>query len=392
MARIEEAVGAALDELETMRVREGTYLRTDLDARRARLGELFEQVARAAEAGIGGLQARLAERVRELRADALADEAAIAQEIARFVGRSDITEEVVRFRGHLDHWQALSDGPEPCGRKLDFLLQEMNREVNTAGSKAEGPAVSELIVSFKASSRRCGSRFRMSSDAPLRRGLLFVVSAPSGTGKTTVVERLVQVTPDLALSRSYTSRGIRAGEHDGIDYNFISRAGFEAMIARGRVPRMGRRLRQPLRDQRRRRGARAGGGPRPGARHRRPGRPPGAAALRGHGRHLRPPAIVRCSRAAAARAQQGFGRGDAAAPATARNEVAAVLEYDYVVVNDELDACVERMRAVVLAERARLRCMRGVSERIIGTFRAGPASEEEESAPSGSIYERKESQ
>jgi uncharacterized protein (TIGR00255 family) len=150
MARIEEAIGAALDELETMRVREGSYLRADLDTRRARLGELFEQVAGAAEAGIGGLQARLAERVRELRADMMADEAAIAQEIARFVGRSDITEEVVRFRGHLDHWQALSDSPEPCGRKLDFLLQEMNREVNTAGSKAEGPAVSELIVSLKA--------------------------------------------------------------------------------------------------------------------------------------------------------------------------------------------------------------------------------------------------
>jgi uncharacterized protein (TIGR00255 family) len=150
MARIEEAIAAALDELEAMRVREGGYLRADLDARRARLGELFEQVAGAAEAGIAGLQARLAERVRELRADSLADDAAIAQEIARFVGRSDITEEVVRFRGHLEHWQALSDGPEPCGRKLDFLLQEMNREVNTAGSKAEGPAVSELIVTLKA--------------------------------------------------------------------------------------------------------------------------------------------------------------------------------------------------------------------------------------------------
>jgi uncharacterized protein (TIGR00255 family) len=57
---------------------------------------------------------------------------------------------VVRFRGHLDHWQALSESPEPCGRKLDFLLQEMNREVNTAGSKAEGPAVSEIIVALKA--------------------------------------------------------------------------------------------------------------------------------------------------------------------------------------------------------------------------------------------------
>ena len=149
-ARVEEAVGAALDELDAMRVREGGYLRTDLEARRASLGELFERAARAAEAGMAGLQVRLQERVRELQADALADEAAIAQEIAKFVGRSDITEEVVRFRGHLEHWRALSESPEPCGRKLDFLLQEMNREVNTVGSKAEGPAVSEVVVALKA--------------------------------------------------------------------------------------------------------------------------------------------------------------------------------------------------------------------------------------------------
>ncbi len=148
--RIEEALTAALDELDTMRVREGGYLRVDLDARKGRLGQLFEQVAAAAEEGLSGLQTRLAERVRELRAESLADETLVAQEIARFVGRSDITEEVVRFRGHLEHWQSLSDSPEPCGRKLDFLLQEMNREVNTAGSKAEGPVVSELIVTLKA--------------------------------------------------------------------------------------------------------------------------------------------------------------------------------------------------------------------------------------------------
>jgi uncharacterized protein (TIGR00255 family) len=149
-SRVEEAVAAALDELDTMRAREGGYLRADLDARRATLGDLFERAAAAAEHGMAGLQARLHERVRELRADALADETTIAQEIAKFVGRSDITEEVVRFRGHLEHWRALSDAPEPCGRKLDFLLQEMNREVNTVGSKAEGPAVSEVVVSLKA--------------------------------------------------------------------------------------------------------------------------------------------------------------------------------------------------------------------------------------------------
>ncbi len=147
---VENTVDAALDELDAMRNTEGSYLRTDLDARRTLLGDLFERVARAADQGMEGLQTRLHERVRELRADALTDEALIAQEIAKFVGRSDITEEVVRFRGHLDHWQALSEGPEPCGRKLDFLLQEMNREVNTTGSKAEGPTVSEIIVSLKA--------------------------------------------------------------------------------------------------------------------------------------------------------------------------------------------------------------------------------------------------
>jgi uncharacterized protein (TIGR00255 family) len=148
--RVEEAVAAALVELDSMRVREGGYLQADLDARRVAIGGLFERAATAAEDGLAGLQARLQERVRELRADALVDEGTIAQEIAKFVGRSDISEEVVRFRGHLEHWRALSDSPEPCGRKLDFLLQEMNREVNTVGSKAEGPAVSEVVVSLKA--------------------------------------------------------------------------------------------------------------------------------------------------------------------------------------------------------------------------------------------------
>lgn len=148
--RVEEAVRAALDELDEMRVREGGYLQADLDVRRATLGELFARAAASAGQGMAALQARLEERVRELRADALADEGLIAQEIARFIGRSDITEEVVRFRGHLAHWRALSDSPEPCGRKLDFLIQEMNREVNTMGSKAEGPAVSEVVVALKA--------------------------------------------------------------------------------------------------------------------------------------------------------------------------------------------------------------------------------------------------
>src|SRR6266581_5575225 len=80
------------------------------------------------------------------------------------------------------------------------------------------------------SSRRCASRSRMSSRA---RGLLFIVSAPSGTGKTTLVEQLVERIPQLRMSRSYTSRAARKGEIDGVDYNFVTRDHFEAMVAAG---------------------------------------------------------------------------------------------------------------------------------------------------------------
>ena len=146
----ERALEAAIEELDRMRTTEGTQLRAELDGRRDRLADLFSQAAEAAEAGAAALRDRLTERVRELRVDPTVEESAIAQEIVRFANRSDITEETVRFRAHLEHWKALSDGPEPCGRKLDFLLQEMNREVNTLGSKAEGPGVPELVVSLKA--------------------------------------------------------------------------------------------------------------------------------------------------------------------------------------------------------------------------------------------------
>ena len=78
----------------------------------------------------------------------------IAQEIVRAAQRSVISEEVTRFRAHLAHWIVLVEGDEPCGRKLDFLLQEMNREINTIGSKADGLGVSELIINAKAELER----------------------------------------------------------------------------------------------------------------------------------------------------------------------------------------------------------------------------------------------
>jgi uncharacterized protein (TIGR00255 family) len=149
-ARARAVVDEALADLDVMRSREGEHLRGDLDERCAAVADLVERVAVAADQGRAAMEQRLADRVRELRTELQADETAVAQEIVRMAARSDISEEVTRFRGHVSHWQALADGPEPCGRKLDFLLQEMNREVNTMGSKADGLHVSQLIIAAKA--------------------------------------------------------------------------------------------------------------------------------------------------------------------------------------------------------------------------------------------------
>ncbi len=209
-----------------------------------------------------------------------------------------------------------------------------------------------------------------------RRGLLFVVSAPSGTGKTTVVERLVQVVPDLALSRSYTSRALRQGETDGIDYNFITRTRFEAMIAENAFLEwadvFGNLYGTCADDAERELGA---------------GRDlvlvidvQGARQVRTRckdtvGVFVLPPSFDVLE-------QRLRGRSKDSEEAmqrrlqTARDEVAAFVEYEYVVVNDELDACVERLRSIVLAERTRLRCMFGVAERIVSTFERSAAQAE----------------
>jgi uncharacterized protein (TIGR00255 family) len=151
---VDDAVESAIAQLEEMRVREGVHLRTDLDTRKALLSGLIARIATAANTGREELEARLLERAREIAGALPIDQAALSQEVVRVAQRSDISEEVTRFHGHLAHWDALSDSPEPCGRKLDFLLQEMNREVNTIGSKADGLQVSEVVIQAKAELER----------------------------------------------------------------------------------------------------------------------------------------------------------------------------------------------------------------------------------------------
>jgi guanylate kinase len=201
-----------------------------------------------------------------------------------------------------------------------------------------------------------------------RRGLLFIVSAPSGAGKTTLVERLVEQTPFLRMSRSYTSRVARSGETDGVDYNFVSRERFEAMIGAGEflewASLYGHLYGTCAADTER---MLAGGQDVvlvidvQGARKVR------ATGLRTSTVFVMPPSFAILER-------RLRGRSRDAEPEiqrrlqVARDEVAAYAEYDFVVVNDEVTAAVDRLRSIVIAERARLQRMLGEAEGIVRTF------------------------
>jgi len=205
----------------------------------------------------------------------------------------------------------------------------------------------------------------MSSD---HAGHLYIVSAPSGAGKTTLVERLVEQMPGLRMSRSYTSRPARPGETDGVDYNFVSRQVFEEMIAAGdflewadvfgnlygtcasdteRLLADGSDVVLVIDVQ----GARQVRKLRPGATTifvMPPSYPILEQRLRGRSKDSESAIVKRLQ--------------------VARAEVASFTEYDFIVINDELTSAVDRLRGIVLAGRCELSCMRTQAARIVATF------------------------
>jgi len=201
-------------------------------------------------------------------------------------------------------------------------------------------------------------------------GLLFVVSAPSGTGKTTAVERLVHVVSGLERSRSYTSRPPRPGETDGVDYHFVGREVFQGMVARDEFLEWAEVFGHLYGTGRRDTEVRLATGADlvlvidvQGARQVRR-RVAGTVGI-----FLLPP-----SREAVEARLRGRRR-DGAADITRRlamagSEVASAREYDYVVVNDELDHCVGQLAAIVTAERVRLARQTDAIRRILDTFGA----------------------
>jgi uncharacterized protein (TIGR00255 family) len=152
-AVIEPALRRALDQLVEMRRREGDAIRADLCARFADLKGVAAEIAGRAPEIPRQYRDTLRIRINDLLAmqGQLIDEQILAREVALFADRCDISEELTRLASHFDQADGFLGGSEPCGRTLDFLCQELFREINTVGSKANDAAITRGVIAFKTS-------------------------------------------------------------------------------------------------------------------------------------------------------------------------------------------------------------------------------------------------
>ena len=150
IALAEEATNDAVNALETMRLAEGERLKGALSDGVDRMAEYRETILARAPFVTEDYRKKLTERIEQVLSDTEIDRARLATEIALFADRACIDEELVRLKSHITQFRAYLNADEPIGRKMDFLIQEMNRECNTIGSKANDAALTNAVLLCKA--------------------------------------------------------------------------------------------------------------------------------------------------------------------------------------------------------------------------------------------------
>ncbi|MCR5758078.1 MAG: YicC family protein [Selenomonas sp.] len=146
---LQEALAEALEAFDAMRQREGAHVADDFDQRLTKLETMRQQVIKLAPAIVTERRQYLQKLLEEALAGKDFDETRIIQETALFADKVNYTEEVVRLESHIAQFRQIMAAQEPAGRKLDFLIQEFNRETNTIGSKANNKDVAQLVVDMK---------------------------------------------------------------------------------------------------------------------------------------------------------------------------------------------------------------------------------------------------
>jgi uncharacterized protein (TIGR00255 family) len=151
---LDQALAAALEALLIMRRTEGQALETDLTQRLGVVEATVKELQGLAGTSVEAYRTRLQERIAELAKGVAVDPQRLAQEVAFFAERTDVAEEMTRLDSHLGQFRALLRADEPSGRKMDFLVQEMHREVNTTGSKSQHREISARVLLLKAELER----------------------------------------------------------------------------------------------------------------------------------------------------------------------------------------------------------------------------------------------
>ena len=146
---LDQAMGKALRGLAKMRVAEGKALEKDLRSRLVLLEEMKKEITALSSSVVKSYRAKLFQRLEDAGLDDLASDERIVKEIAIFADRCDISEELTRLKSHLGQARKLLRSPEPVGRTFDFLCQELFREINTVGSKANEVEITRQVVAFK---------------------------------------------------------------------------------------------------------------------------------------------------------------------------------------------------------------------------------------------------
>jgi len=146
---LQKTLDEALDALIRMRQAEGEILKKDFLARLDTLKRYLDSAKARAPKTVLEYKQRLQERIRELTEGLEMDPVRLSQEVALLAEKSDITEEIVRFESHVSQMEKLFKGSDAIGRKLDFLLQEMGREVNTIGSKSNDISIAQDVIELK---------------------------------------------------------------------------------------------------------------------------------------------------------------------------------------------------------------------------------------------------
>lgn len=147
---LEDVLRLSLDSLDVMRMKEGEAIQADIIERLTLVEGLLNQVDYRAPILIEEYREKLTNKISHMLLDVQLEESRFTQEVAFFAERSDITEEIVRIRSHLEQFREYLSRDDTLGRRLDFLIQEINREVNTLSAKASDSFISKLVVEMKA--------------------------------------------------------------------------------------------------------------------------------------------------------------------------------------------------------------------------------------------------